>query len=70
MEKDIKLAPCPLCGGKPIFVHHSFDISYIRCSNCGLLLREKWGEYPEALEMNWNTRYDERFEEWKKKNIS
>ena len=52
IESEIKLKPCPCCGGEPM---HSirFDIEYsqiiteIRCSKCCIAATSQWSYEPD-----------------------
>lgn len=56
-EKDIKLLPCPFCGGKAEFVKMADIRHKVRCSVCGTIAgfgtRNKNNELNA---INWNMR--------------
>lgn len=62
MENEIKLKPCPFCGGKAEL--HSQDtpigMSYIECRECGVQMGG--GNDAEALKQ-WNNRHEDRCDE-------
>lgn len=68
MSEDIKLKPCPFCGGKAELVADVFDqkrIWYVRCCGTGCAVFSETADRPtpqEAAKL-WNRRAGERWPE-------
>lgn len=57
---EIKLKPCPFCGGKAVFKDIDSSCSYVRCEKCGatgktVKISKKYSSDEKAIEA-WNGR--------------
>ena len=51
---EIRLMPCPFCGGESVFCHHEqTGVCWVRCKKCGVTTRG--GNRLQVVEA-WNTR--------------
>lgn len=66
MSKEIKLKPCPFCGGKAELMKNDFwssaDWWYVTCSNphCGVHAETSDRPTPQEAAEIWNRRAGER----------
>lgn len=55
---DIKLKPCPFCGGKgELIVCKPENFNYVKCRKCGACSYGVTADDEQAIR-NWNTRYE------------
>lgn len=64
---EIKLKPCPFCGGKAEFVRFTSGFVKVRCKKCDALAGE--GSTRWDASGAWNTRVPEKDEEGDDNNV-
>lgn len=55
MRDDVKLKPCPFCGGDPELKHSSTWDYFVRCRDCGARTRQ-YHENDAGAVYGWNRR--------------
>ncbi|MCH5195914.1 MAG: Lar family restriction alleviation protein [Oscillospiraceae bacterium] len=55
---EIKLKPCPFCGGEAEYVRMSSGFQKIRCKKCYAQIEEQSTKWDAAVE--WNSRFTEK----------
>ncbi len=55
---ELKLKPCPFCGGEAKAILHKPDVATIECFTCGLIIEG----YTPRLPYIWNNRMSDKIE--------
>ena len=67
---EIKLKPCPFCGGKAVLKRDRVGLYCAKCTNCGCMttFQFDFGEGEEVSKKKaadiWNRRAGEQYESW------
>lgn len=67
MSKDIKLKPCPFCGGKAIIEKSNVEYPnyFARCTTCRV--QTMWYADKEKLVAAWNNRIEQKTDDIQEK---
>lgn len=62
--KNIKILPCPFCGGKGSLRYGGIGESFVRCEKCGAIgkkfeINRKYSSDEKAIEA-WNSRTNDK----------